>query len=151
MLMGGGKRMEEHAYLIGEVAAELGINPKTIRYYESLGLLPPPKRTASRYRLYETPDLDRLRFIQRAKAVGLTLQQIARIVKIREGGTPPCDHVKRMLEQRITEIEEQMRSLRGMKRELERCAEMMRTMPIGTGVVCGHIEHLPAMPSKAKR
>jgi DNA-binding transcriptional MerR regulator len=58
---------------IGELATELGINPKTIRYYEAIDLLPAPVRTTAGYRLYGAPDRERLRFITKAKAIGFTL------------------------------------------------------------------------------
>ncbi len=48
---------------IGELAAELGLNPKTIRYYEEIGLLPAPERTLAGYRLYDATDRERLQFI----------------------------------------------------------------------------------------
>lgn len=51
---------------IGELAAELGLNSKTIRYYESIGLLPKPARTESGHRLYGRADQERLSFIRKA-------------------------------------------------------------------------------------
>lgn len=75
---------------IGELAAELGLNPKTIRYYEEIGLLPEPRRTQAGYRLYDAADRERLRFILKAKAVGLTLEEIKLVLDVRSNGQPPC-------------------------------------------------------------
>jgi DNA-binding transcriptional MerR regulator len=77
---------------IGELAAALDLNPKTIRYYEDIGLLPQPKRSAAGYRLYDDADHERLRFILKAKAVGLSLEEISRILAICDQGQPPCKH-----------------------------------------------------------
>ena len=66
-------------FRIGELAAELGIDPKTIRYYEQTGLLPVQTRTSSGYRVYGAADQDRLRFIGKAKAIGLSLKEIAEV------------------------------------------------------------------------
>lgn len=61
--------------LIGELAAKLGVNPKTIRYYESIGVLPESKRTASEYRIYDEGDLQRVAFIKGAQTLGITLDR----------------------------------------------------------------------------
>jgi MerR family transcriptional regulator, copper efflux regulator len=65
-----------HTLTIGEVAKTSGVAAKTIRYYEEIGVLPTPRRTASGYRLYDQPGVERLRFIRRARALGLPLQQL---------------------------------------------------------------------------
>lgn len=61
---------------IGELAGRLGINPRTIRYYERVEILPAPARTASGYRMYGDEDEQRLRFVKAAQRVGLTLDEI---------------------------------------------------------------------------
>jgi len=61
---------------IGQVAKTSGVAPKTIRYYEQIGVLPAPSRAASGYRLYDQPGVERLRFIRRARSLGLPLQQL---------------------------------------------------------------------------
>ncbi len=103
---------------IGELAAELSINPKTIRYYEEIGLLPEPSRSTSGYRLYDATDRDRLRFIIKAKAVGLTLEEIGEIVALRTDGRQPCDHVLTLLDRKLGAVEEQLRALAEFQREL---------------------------------
>lgn len=66
---------------IGELAKELQFNPKTIRYYEEVGLLPEPRRSESGYRLYSEYEVERLRLIGRAKLLGLSLAEIKEIVE----------------------------------------------------------------------
>lgn len=79
--------------LIGELAEKAGTRPSTLRYYEERGLLPPAVRTASGYRSYDDGAVQRLQFIDRARAAGLTLAQIAKILDVRDAGGSPCAHV----------------------------------------------------------
>ena len=91
-----------NAYLrIGQLAAEFGLNPKTIRYYEAIGSLPPPERTDAGYRLYTDADVERLRFIGKAKLIGLSLDEIREIFRLRSNGEPPCGCVLSMLDQKV--------------------------------------------------
>ncbi len=66
---------------IGELAGELQLNPRTIRYYEEVGLLPEPRRSESGYRLYSPYEIERLRLVKRAKLLGLSLVEIKDIVE----------------------------------------------------------------------
>ncbi len=66
---------------IGELAGELQLNPRTIRYYEEVGLLPEPRRSESGYRLYSPYEIERLRLVKRAKLLGLSLVEIKGIVE----------------------------------------------------------------------
>jgi DNA-binding transcriptional MerR regulator len=70
-------------HLIGELAERVGVNPKTIRYYESIGLLPEPPRTDAGYRDYGPEDVERLAFVRRATELDLQLEQIAEILAFR--------------------------------------------------------------------
>lgn len=70
-----------------------GIEAKTLRYYDRVGLVRPSARTAAGYRLYEEHAADRLQFIRRAKALGMSLVDIGRILAVRDEGAAPCQHV----------------------------------------------------------
>ncbi|PSO54940.1 MAG: heavy metal-responsive transcriptional regulator, partial [Actinobacteria bacterium QS_5_72_10] len=65
---------------IGELGDVVGVNPKTIRYYEDIGLLPQPARTTGGDRTYDQDDVDRLAFIRRAQQLGLHLDEIREIL-----------------------------------------------------------------------
>ncbi len=106
------------ARLIGQVAATVGLKPRTLRYYESLGLLPPPARTLSGYRLYGEDTLQRLAFIAKAKSLGLTLREIREILALRDRGQIPCPTVQRMLKGHLRRIDEQMARLGALKEDL---------------------------------
>ena len=103
---------------IGELAAELSLNPRTIRYYERIGLLPNPERTPAGYRLYDRNDCERLAFILKAKRIGLTLEEIREILTLREEGQRPCQHVLAVVDEKVDAIDEQLRTLNDLRDEL---------------------------------
>ncbi len=101
---------------IGEVAAAVGVNPKTIRYYEDIGLLPDPGRTPSGYRDYTEEDRARLVFVKTARRLGLCLAEVAEILALRERGERPCDYVLGVLERQLGDVDrriEELEKLRG--------------------------------------
>jgi DNA-binding transcriptional MerR regulator len=103
--------------LIGEVARRSGVQPKTLRYYEDIGLLR-PERTPSGYRDYDDRVFDRLTFIRSAQALGLSLAEIRRIVTLRDNGEAPCAHVAELLEERSAAIARTIRDLRDLQADL---------------------------------
>lgn len=105
---------------IGEIATRSGVSAKTIRYYEDIGLLQPPPRTASGYRDYEPTTVDRLAFVRAAQAVGLTLGEIRGIVALRDDGETPCNHVLGLLRDRAAELGRRISELRTLQSELKR-------------------------------
>lgn len=125
---------------IGELAAELGINPKTIRYYEEIGLLLPAKRGENGYRLYNEADRERLHFIAKAKAVGLTLEEIGEILDLRRSGSQPCEYVLGLLDHKLAAVEAQLRALSDFRQELLSLREETRKTMHADACVCGIIE-----------
>ena len=109
--------------LIGELARRSGIPAKTLRYYEDIGLLDPPERTASGYRRYNPDVVDRLTFITSSQALGLTLGEIRSIIALRDDGQPPCGHVLDLLVHRSNEIDQKIRELRALKIDLANIVE----------------------------
>lgn len=103
---------------IGELAHRLGVNPKTIRYYEDIGLLPDPPRTGANYRVYGEEDLERLRFIKSAQRLGLALDEIREILAFRERGEPPCGFVRDVLRREVASVDARIAELRGLRSEL---------------------------------
>ncbi|MCL1593249.1 MAG: MerR family transcriptional regulator, partial [Actinomycetia bacterium] len=79
---------------IGEAGAAVGVDPPTIRYYESVGVLPEPGRTSSGYRDYEATDIERLRFVTLARSLGVGLDDIRQILGLRDEGEAPCTYVR---------------------------------------------------------
>jgi DNA-binding transcriptional MerR regulator len=103
---------------IGELAAQFGLNPKTIRYYEEIGLLPRADRSESGYRLYDERDGERLGFIRRAKTLGLLLDEIRDILSVQETGEPPCGQVLSLIDTKISAIGQRMIELAAFRTEL---------------------------------
>lgn len=103
---------------IGQLAKRVDLNRRTIRYYEQVGLLPAPSRSTGGYRLYEPADEERLRFIRGAQRLGLSLGEIKETLAFRERGDRPCRYVAGVLQQRLDDVDRQLRELRPFKREL---------------------------------
>lgn len=82
---------------IGELAEKARTTTSTLRYYEERGLLPQPERTTTGYRSYGDESVQRLEFIDRARAAGLTLAQTAEILNVRDSGQSPCEGLPRVL------------------------------------------------------
>ena|SRR2546426_7739120 len=105
--------------LIGTLAREVGVNPRTLRFYEAKRLLLRPARTESGYRVYEDDAAERLTFIAKAKSLGLSLREIRQILVLRDTGSLPCDSVQQILTDHLRRIDEQMARLQGFKSDLQ--------------------------------
>ena len=136
--------MTSTAIQIGEAARATGVPPKTLRYYEELGLVR-PGRTESGYRLYDAEELERIRFILRAKQLGFTLDEILEVMALREDDVEPCAHVASLIESRLAEIETRIRNLADLKAELETVRDSNTGASAGpcTGTICHLIEEAP--------
>ena len=97
---------------VGELAARSGVSRKALRLYESRGILPAPRRSVVGYREYAPDTLALLGFISRARRLGLTLAEIGHITALRRAGSPPCAHVRQLLEQKVSHLEGVLRELR---------------------------------------
>ncbi len=103
---------------IGELAATAGITTKTLRFYETKGLLPPTERAANGYRDYGPAVLSRLDFIRRGRAAGLTLAQIRDVIEVRDSGEAPCDHVYQLLTERVADVDRHIADLQVLRATL---------------------------------
>lgn len=107
---------------IGELATRTGITAKTIRFWESAGLLADPARTPSGYRDYQPDAIDRLAFIRHAQTAGLTLEEIRQVLVIADSGHPPCEHVSGLIRQHLTDLDQRIRELTDTRRRLRHLA-----------------------------
>lgn len=112
---------QERPLKIGEVAAASGLSVKTIRYYEEIGLLTPTveRSQSSGYRLFTAQTLNRLAFIKRSQALGLSLGEVQQILQVHDHGELPCGEVKQHLEAKVAEINRQMEALETLRSELQ--------------------------------
>lgn len=106
--------------LIGELARRSGVSAKTLRYYESIGVLGTPERTAGGYRDYDDDSLERLAFIRSAQAAGFTLSEIGDVMALRDQGIAPCTHVGALIDDKVTAVERQLADLAALQGELKR-------------------------------
>lgn len=126
---------------IGEVADRLAVNPKTIRYYESVGLIPEPSRTDSGYRVYDEEDFERIRFVKTARRLDLSLDEIREVLAFADRGQTPCGHVRAVVGRKARELEDRIAEMTRLRDEL---LEIERTVPVFVGeegAICPLIEH----------
>lgn len=105
-------------FQVGEVSRRLGLNPQTLYFYERIGLMPSPKRTAAGYRLYEQPDLERLSFITQAKALGLSLDDIKDLLILQDGQQLSCQEVHDRLLKKVQHIDGTISKLQTLRAQL---------------------------------
>ncbi len=111
---------------IGEAADRSNVNVQTIRYYERRGLLPTPRRSASGYRQYSADNVERIRFIKRAQALGFSLDDISELLALRVAPTTNCEEVLHRAEIKLRDIDERIEALRRMRRSLKSLAGACR-------------------------
>ncbi len=134
---------------IGELADLVGLNPKTIRYYESVGLLPAPERKPSGYRDYSTDDVERLRFVRTAQRLNLSLSEIAEILRFRERDERPCEYVLDVLDRQVADLDRRMAEMAKLRRELISLKAKADELPRDEGCYCAVIEH--SQPDSSER
>ena len=117
-----------HALTIGQLAKATGVAPKTIRYYEQIGVLPTPHRSAARYRQYDQPGVQRLRFIRRARFLGLPLREIKALVTDVKGGRPGFrPRLLALVRQQLSTVRQQTDELQLRQQQLERVLHRLLT------------------------
>ena len=104
--------------LPGEVAKALGIGVQTLHFYEREGLIPIAPRSASGYRLYGPETVERVRFIRKAQALGLPLEEVKEVLRLSQQGDCPCGHVHEALSAKLAEVDVRLRELRSFRQEL---------------------------------
>lgn len=130
---------------ISELADHVGINPKTIRYYESIGLLPDPTRTAAGYRTYGQDDIERLAFILRARQLDLSLDEIGEILALRDRGQRPCSYVLDVAHTRLRELDQRIAEMQLARNELHALLQRTDDLP-SNDCYCQLIQHQPRVP-----
>lgn len=116
---------------IGQLAQATGVSAKTIRYYEEVGVLPPAQRAENGYRLYSAEDVQRLRFIRNARRLDFSLDDLREVVALRDRGEAPCNYVAHLLQQKATEIEEQIQQLQALQQDLQQLVVQVDNLPAG--------------------
>ncbi len=110
----------EERISIGDLAKGTGTKVVTVRYYEQIGLLPVPSRTAGNYRTYSNEHMRRLRFIRRCRDLGFRLNQIRDLLRLSSHKDEECADVDRITAQHLIEIEQKISDLKRLAKELRR-------------------------------
>ena len=115
---------------IGALAKDTGVSAKTIRFYEETGVLPPARRAANGYRQYDESDMRRLRFIRNARLLDFSLEELKEVLALRERGEAPCIHVMGLLEQKMEQIDAQIRHLQELRGDLRQLLAEGEQLPL---------------------
>jgi DNA-binding transcriptional MerR regulator len=110
--------MEE--FTIGQFSKLAGVNKETIRYYETLGLLPPPEKRQNGYRVYTLRHVETMEAISLVKDSGFSLKEVKNIITLQEDETPQNDVLKDILSKKIDLIEKKIQDLSRLKKGLEK-------------------------------
>ncbi|MDH7640266.1 MerR family transcriptional regulator [Sphingomonas oryzagri] len=105
---------------IGDLSRLTSTRVETIRFYEKEGLIPPPGRTHSNYRVYETSHLNRLSFIRRSRDLGFTLDEVRKLLALADDREAPCADVDALAAEHIKEIDKKVRDLMALRDQLAR-------------------------------
>lgn len=106
--------------LSGELARMCGVSPDTIRHYERVGVLPAAVRGANGYRRFPPEAAGRVLLVRRALAIGFSLDEVARILRQRDGGAPPCRNVRALAGEKLEALDRRIAELQAMREDLAR-------------------------------
>ncbi len=135
------------ALTIGKLAKATGTNVETVRWYEKVGLLAAPVRTSGNYRSYAQGDLDRLRFIRRARDLGFTLDQVRALLDLASQPSRDCGSVDELASGHLAAIDRKLADLAALRREL---AALLTSCRGGTVSECRILEAFGPVPSQAE-
>lgn len=107
----------------GELARICGVSPDTIRHYERVGVLPAAVREANGYRRFPPDSIERVLLVRKALAIGFSLEELARILRQRDAGTPPCRNVRAMVGEKLADLDRQIAEMISMRDEMARLLE----------------------------
>ena len=127
------------ALTVGALAKAAGTTAKTVRYYEALGLLGAARRSEAGYRLYGAADLERLRFVLGAKALGLSLAEIKEVVGVWQAGERPCRHVHARLDAKLEALDRRIRELTAFRDALAAYRGQVDGAGGADDVPCAHV------------
>ena len=132
---------------IGALKTASGLSVKTLRYYEEVGLIQCSKRSSGGFRLFSPVVVPRLLFIKRAQTLGFSLQEIRHLLDIHDGGEPPCQTVKDGIQQKISDIDQQIQQLQTLQTELRSLIDLAPDAPERqVGVICPIIQRVKGRP-----
>jgi DNA-binding transcriptional MerR regulator len=132
---------------IQDLSLQTGVTAKTIRYYEQVGVLPPPARRSNGYREYTQADVDRLRLVAGARRLELSLDDIREIIALRDRREAPCRVLLERIQQKANEVAERIKAFQRLESELRDLYALGLTFPIddvdGKNCICHLVSERP--------
>jgi MerR family mercuric resistance operon transcriptional regulator len=110
------------ALTIGALSTRTGVNIETIRFYERVGILPKPPRSAGGHRIYSQDQLMRLSFVRRSRELGFSLDEIRGLLRLVDGGHYTCAEVRAITLDHLSDIRRKIADLRRLERTLANVA-----------------------------
>jgi DNA-binding transcriptional MerR regulator len=141
------------AFSSGELAELAGVSRDTLRHYERKGVLPRPLRRHNGYRQYPHEALQRVQLVRRALSVGFSLDELAKVLKVRDAGGAPCEEVRKIAAQKLIKVHDQLRELTELRDDLQQTLKDWdaRLAHRDNGKRANLLESLPVDRNPAKR
>lgn len=139
------------ALMIGQLGRATDTKIETIRYYEKIGLLPAPNRTAGNYRSYAAEHLQRLGFIRRARELGFTIEDVRELLKLAAHGETPCEEVDQLVARYLETTERKIEALTRLRSELRGTLNSCKGGRIAECRVIQALSPPPGSPKKSGR
>jgi len=136
---------------IGKLAEETGVNLETVRYYERIGLMPRPARTAGGYRSYEPNDIQRLNFIRRTRELGFTLDDIRGLLRLVDGRRYTCALIHEVTVRHAGDIRRKIADLRRLERSLIAMASQCKGGHVPECPIIDTLFETPAAVARPRR
>jgi Cu(I)-responsive transcriptional regulator len=133
---------------IGELARAAETKAETIRYYERIGLMPKPARTAGNYRDYSATHVSRLTFTRRARDLGFSIEEIRALLDLADHKEQSCEAVDAIAREHLADVKRKLADLSALRRELETMIGQCRH---GTVAECRILEALAPEPARRTR
>jgi Cu(I)-responsive transcriptional regulator len=132
------------ALTIGDLSKATNTKVETVRYYERIGLLPTPTRSAANYRAYGAAELGRLSFIRRARDLGFSLDQVRALLSLSDDRTCDCAGIDHIANEHLREVDRKLADLAALRRELK---AVINSCNGGTVAECRIVEALGPVTS----
>ncbi|MBU5428014.1 MerR family transcriptional regulator [Tissierella pigra] len=133
---------------IKDICRITGLNSSAVRYYDSQGLLGEIKRRDNNYRIFDEKDIEKLFFIKKARSLGFELEEIKKILMLKNNGIAPCSYVSNKIQEKVSFIKMEISRLEKEKDKLEKHLSDARKTSGCKGSICHYIEGIEEQDKK---
>jgi DNA-binding transcriptional MerR regulator len=132
-----------------------GVSPDTIRHYEKIGVLPHPQRTNAGYRQFSAANLERVRLVRHALAMGFSLTELKQVLGMRDAGAAPCKRVHALAKEKLRRVREEIAELSQLRDRMEETLrgwnrKLSRTPRGARAGLLESLKHFPIKPSSRR-